>query len=202
DEPKNEVIAPLESPTQVNTFSSASEIVKSMDEPFIKSETEPSFSNTTVVETPKFEEPVPVEVPRNDAPLASELSFDWEISATESPETSAITEESPKEEVVRHMLVEETDLSVHATQTKQVLSPEEQQRKAQERMSKIQDYTSKLKKAEGISEFENEPAFVRRNIQLNMSKPSTEENYSRFGLSTDEDRTVLRNNNFLHDNVD
>ena len=202
DEPKNEVIAPLESPTQVNTFSSASEIVKSMDEPFIKSETETGFSNTTVVETPKFEEPVPVEVPRNDAPLASELSFDWEISATESPETSAITEESPKEEVVRHMLVEETDLSVHATQTKQVLSPEEQQRKAQERMSKIQEYTSKLKKAEGISEFENEPAFVRRNIQLNMSKPSTEENYSRFGLSTDEDRTVLRNNNFLHDNVD
>jgi cell division protein FtsZ len=59
-----------------------------------------------------------------------------------------------------------------------------------------------LKKAEGITEFENEPAYVRRNIQLNNSTPSTEENFSRFGLSEDEDRGVLRNNNFLHDNVD
>jgi cell division protein FtsZ len=54
-----------------------------------------------------------------------------------------------------------------------------------------------------IAEFENEPAFVRRNINLNQSSPSTEESYSRFGLSSDsEGKTGLRNNNFLHDNVD
>jgi cell division protein FtsZ len=86
--------------------------------------------------------------------------------------------------------------------SRQVLSPEEQQRITQERLSKIQEYTSKLKKAEGITEFENEPAFVRRNVQLNMSNPSSTENYSRFGLSEDENGTSLRNNNFLHDNVD
>jgi cell division protein FtsZ len=59
-----------------------------------------------------------------------------------------------------------------------------------------------LKKAEGITEFENEPAYVRRNIQLDNSKPSSEENYSRFGLSQDENGTSLKSNNFLHDNVD
>jgi cell division protein FtsZ len=69
-------------------------------------------------------------------------------------------------------------------------------------MSKIQEFTSRLRKADGISEFENEPAFVRRNINLNTATSSSDDNISRFGLSEDEDRGVLRNNNFLHDNVD
>ncbi len=112
-------------------------------------------------------------------------------------------EPTAKVEVVRHMLEDESQEKLNLEQTKKVLSPEEQQRKAQERVMKIQEYTSKLKKAEGIAEFENEPAFVRRNINLNQSSPSTEESYSRFGLSSDsEGRTGLRNNNFLHDNVD
>ncbi len=108
-----------------------------------------------------------------------------------------------KVEVVRHMLEDDTNEKLSFEQTKKVLSPEEQQRKAQERVSKIQEYTAKLKKAEGIAEFENEPAFVRRNINLNNSAPSSEESFSRFGLSSDsEGKTGLRNNNFLHDNVD
>jgi cell division protein FtsZ len=114
-----------------------------------------------------------------------------------------VESETEKVEVVRHMLEDDSDQKLSFEQTKKVLSPEEQQRKAQERVSKIQEYTSKLKKAEGIAEFENEPAFVRRNINLNQSTPSSEESFSRFGLSSDsEGRTGLRNNNFLHDNVD
>jgi cell division protein FtsZ len=116
---------------------------------------------------------------------------------------SPVNTEPVKPEVVRHMLEDDTNEKLSFEQTKKVLSPEEQQRKAQERVSKIQEYTAKLKKAEGITEFENEPAFLRRNINLNQSTPSTEESYSRFGLSSDsEGRTGLRNNNFLHDNVD
>jgi cell division protein FtsZ len=114
-----------------------------------------------------------------------------------------VTPEPAKVEVVRHMLEDDTHEKLNLEQTKKVLSPEEQQRKAQERVSKIQEYTAKLKKAEGIAEFENEPAFVRRNINLNNSNPSSEESFSRFGLSSDsEGNSGLRNNNFLHDNVD
>jgi cell division protein FtsZ len=116
---------------------------------------------------------------------------------------SPVNTEPVKPEVVRHMLEDDTNEKLSFEQTKKVLSPEEQQRKAQERVSKIQEYTAKLKKAEGITEFENEPAFLRRNINLNQSTPSAEESFSRFGLSSDsEGRTGLRNNNFLHDNVD
>jgi cell division protein FtsZ len=116
---------------------------------------------------------------------------------------SPVNPEPSKVEVVRHMLEDDANDKLNLEQTKKVLSPEEQQRKAQERVSKIQEYTSKLKRAEGITEFENEPAFVRRNINLTQSTPSSEESYSRFGLSSDsEGKTGLRNNNFLHDNVD
>jgi cell division protein FtsZ len=83
-----------------------------------------------------------------------------------------------------------------------VLSPEEQQQKTDERNAKIHAYTNKLKRAEGIAEFENEPAFVRRNIQVNLDTPSNENPISRFGLSDDDAGSGLRNNNFLHDNVD
>ena len=70
-------------------------------------------------------------------------------------------------------------------------------------MERLHAYTQKLKKADGISEFEKEPAYVRQNIQLDNTKYSTENKVSRFGISTDENGPTLRgNNSFLHDNVD
>jgi cell division protein FtsZ len=114
-----------------------------------------------------------------------------------------VSEVEEPESIVRHMLEDDAEERMSIEPAKRILSPEEQQRKAQERVSRIQEYTAKLKKAEGIVEFENEPAFVRRNISIQQSTPSTEERFSRFGLSQDEDgRVGLKTNNFLHDNVD
>ncbi|MEI8116681.1 MAG: cell division protein FtsZ [Flavobacteriia bacterium] len=114
-----------------------------------------------------------------------------------------VSEVNETETIVRHMLEDDAEERMSIEPAKRILSPEEQQRKAQERVSRIQEYTAKLKKAEGIVEFENEPAFVRRNISIQQSTPSTEERFSRFGLSQDEEgRVGLRTNNFLHDNVD
>jgi cell division protein FtsZ len=120
-------------------------------------------------------------------------------NTTVTPEPEPVVEK-----VVRHVLEDDNNEKVNldTVTAKSILSPEEQQRRNQERLSKIQDYTSKLKKAEGITEFENEPAYVRRNIQLDNSQKSTQETVSRFGLTEDETGTSLRNNNFLHDNVD
>ncbi len=187
----------------------------------------------SVLETPTtetiFESPVssyetneelttPIEFSTNEPVAESKPEFTWDVIETSNVVNEAKEEEvrpftlfentvSPepvqKVEVVRHMLEDDTHEKLNMDQTKKVLSPEEQQRKSQERVSRIQEYTAKLKKAEGIAEFENEPAFVRRNINLNHSTPSSEESFSRFGLSADsEGRTGLRNNNFLHDNVD
>lgn len=193
DEPKNEIKAPLSSPTQVNTFTNAVEVKAVVEEPFLKSETE------TTIETTTFMSSVTIETTEKTVEQ-NEMQFDWELSGASNNSTS----ESPKEDVVRFMLEDDMEqkVSLENVNTKSILSPEEQQKRTQDRLSKIQEYTAKLKKAEGISEFENEPAYVRRNIQLANGKPSSDENFSRFGLVESENGATLRSNNFLHDNVD
>jgi cell division protein FtsZ len=131
-----------------------------------------------------------------DTPLVFENKFEVEESI------AAITPEAASPEIVRHILEDDGETSWNTAKAQAILSPEEQQRKIDERNAKIHAYTNKLKNPEGISEFEKEPAFVRRNIQINSEMPSAENNISRFGLSDEDNGTGLRNNNFLHDNVD
>ena len=141
------------------------------------------------------------EITSNSEEKDVQPEFSWDIGVSNSDASESSTKIEEKEEVVRHMLEEEVIMELDS-EVKQT-TPEEQQKIAQERSSKIMEYTNKLKNAEGIADFENEPAYVRRNISLNHSIPSSEESVSRFGLSEEEDgKSGLRSNNFLHDNVD
>jgi cell division protein FtsZ len=199
DDQKKEIVAPLSSPTET-VFQNNTTEVKKEEQPFLKSQVEEprnettysGYSNTNVSETVAKEQP--------------EMEFDWVLPT--NPNTNSTKEVKDtvegEKEVVRFVLQDDSEekLNIESVNARPVLSPEEQQRRTQDRLSKIQEYTSKLKKAEGITEFENEPAFVRRNINLDMSNRSTEENLGRFGVGRDENGGTLRNNNFLHDNVD
>ncbi len=225
DEPKNEIVRPLESPTQVNTWTPISEQVQA--EPFLKGEnpvapapvspfaanqveiTAPILNNVEPTETltepftrieevrHQLEEEVVSSVKQEELKFEDTVTTEWEIVTP-----TAVVEEKP--EVIRHSLDEEVSVNrVAEPSTRTVLSNEEQQRRAADRLARIQEYTAKLKKADGISEFEKEPAYVRQNIQLDHSKFSSENRTSRFGVSSDENGTTLRgNNSFLHDNVD
>lgn len=127
-----------------------------------------------------------------------------EDKATESVDESIstlVSEQTPPQ-IIRHILEDDEMDNVDIENSRAILSTDEQQRRTDEKMAKIQEYTDKLKKADGIAQFENEPAFVRRNVQLNNETPSTRSTTSRFGLSDDSSGSGLRNNDFLHDNVD
>ena len=225
DEPKNEIVRPLESPTQVNTWTPISEQVQA--EPFLKGEnpvapapvspfaanqveiTAPILNNVEPTETltepftrieevrHQLEEEVVSSVKQEELKFEDTVTTEWEMVTP-----TAVVEEKP--EVIRHTLDEEVTVNrVVEPTTRTVLSNEEQQRRAADRLARIQEYTAKLKKADGISEFEKEPAYVRQNIQLDHSNFSSENRNSRFGVSSDENGTTLRgNNSFLHDNVD
>ncbi|MEN9913516.1 MAG: hypothetical protein RL528_237 [Bacteroidota bacterium] len=141
------------------------------------------------------------EITSNSEEKDIQPEFSWDIGVSNSDAFESSTKIEEKEEIVRHMLEEEVIMELDS-EVKHT-TPEEQQKIAQERSFKIMEYTNKLKNAEGIADFENEPAYVRRNISLNHSIPSSEESVSRFGLSEEEDgKSGLRSNNFLHDNVD
>jgi cell division protein FtsZ len=198
EDQKKEIVSPLSSPTQAVFQNNVAE-VKNEEQPFLKPQVEAPKNdlNAGSFSINSIQEAVPQEQP--------EMEFDWVLPSNPNPNTTKEVKDNLEEkEVVRFVLQDDSEekLNLESVNARPVLSPEEQQRRTQERLSKIQDYTSKLKKAEGITEFENEPAFVRRNINLDMSNKSSEENIGRYGVGRDENGGILRNNNFLHDNVD
>jgi len=84
------------------------------------------------------------------------------------------------------------------------LSETEIDKKSNERIQRLKDLSMKLRTPEGLSELENSPAYVRRNVVLNDVTHSSESEISRFTLTENEDKKVemKSNNSFLHDNVD
>ena len=55
-----------------------------------------------------------------------------------------------------------------------------------------------------ITDMEKEPAYKRRNVKLDNVPHSSDNNVSRYTLSSEEDKKseLRQNNSFLHDNVD
>lgn len=177
-------------------------------------------------ETPVQEEPTFVEEKKSynwEVKPATQFESHTEVEEEEAP-AAPMAQETPapqeEKEVKRYFLdeTEEEDTTeasapvqnnVRNEQTENftarpTLSPEEQQRKHQERMERIQRYTDKIKSADGITEIENVPAFKRRQIRLEDAPHSTENPVSRFNVSEgkNDDITLRGNNSFLHDNVD
>ena len=178
---KTEITQPLETPTQQNTWT-AKEVETQEEIAFIKT--------NEIKET------------------SEEIEFSWNTEPVASTETTNETEEEAtfEEEVIvtRLVLEDETEVKMDLDlPVRESLTPEQMQQKTADRLSRIQEYTNRLKKADGIQEFEKEPAYKRRNIELDESTPSTEEKSGRFSISKDENGSSLNSNNsFLHDNVD
>jgi len=84
------------------------------------------------------------------------------------------------------------------------IEQQEIEKKSQERIKKLKDLSVKLRTPNEIEELENTPAYLRRNVELNEVKHSSETQVSRFTLGEDENKQpeIKPNNSFLHDNVD
>lgn len=80
------------------------------------------------------------------------------------------------------------------------VSIEEQLRRSRERIMRLKDLSLKLRSSNGLAELENEPAYKRRNRNLENVPHSSESQMSRFTISNDDE--IRPNNSFLHDNVD
>jgi cell division protein FtsZ len=227
EDSKVEISSPLSNP--VSTFTSAtvttvpvSESISSPIESYISSESvissvpEIEITESTIVyelndsidETvsESNEQESEVNFEKNETYASqNEVEFDWEVTPVSEEVSNPFVAQTPVEptptHVIQYELEDETDFSTPMPRSS--MSPEEQQMKSQERVSRIKEYTAKLKMADGITAFENEPAYVRRNIHLSDEAAPTEKQVSKFGLSDDSDGTTrLRGNSFLHDNVD
>ncbi|MFA8301418.1 MAG: cell division protein FtsZ [Hyphomicrobiales bacterium] len=57
---------------------------------------------------------------------------------------------------------------------------------------------------EDLENLEKQPAYLRRNVEINKSIPSKDQKISRYTMSSDKDKNpeIRSNNPYLHDNVD
>ena len=139
-----------------------------------------------------------LETEANDGKIRFMLEEDEETEpmANPSPEmtTKNIIETEQQMEVINDIDAEE-----RSTETKEM---------TEDRINRIKLATQKLRSPLGLNEMENEPAFKRRNIELDNVKKSNDSNISRFTLWENEDENGAKNtglsdsNSFLHDNVD
>ncbi len=194
--PKAETTTPPVAETEVNPL-----------EPFLVSksiepvaETKSEWTSTTSVE---FEI---VSTSQEIVEPISELSSE---EFTETPSMSEITssiEESFVEEVAEPTLIlkEEVKAEMDPQEAAKKAEQEDIQRRANERIQKLRDISLKLKSPQVLNEMENEPAYKRRNVNLENVPHSSESQVSRFTLTENEEKKIeIRpNNSFLHDNVD
>ena len=83
------------------------------------------------------------------------------------------------------------------------ISAEQMAIRSRERMDRLRDISFKLRTPSGLTDLENEPAYKRRNVELEEAPHSSESELSHYTLSEDNDNNIgIKPNNFLHDNVD
>ncbi len=139
------------------------------------------------------------EAPLEEAPKESGFEFEIKVAETdfvfETPAVVFNNDIVPQKEEVAE---------AGADDDKNDESIEDQLRKSKERILRLKDLSMKLRTSNGLQELENEPAYKRKQMQLQQVQHSSESQVSRFTLSNDEDgSTEIRpNNSFLHDNVD
>lgn len=132
----------------------------------------------------------------------AEVQMELNISEVEMQEEELVQEPELLEPVLK--VVEPTEKNESAQEEVVRVEKEEQQRRMSDRVQKLKEMSLKLKTQAGLSEIENEPAYKRRNVQLDNVPHSSETQVSRYTLSENEDKKIeIRpNNSFLHDNVD
>jgi cell division protein FtsZ len=73
---------------------------------------------------------------------------------------------------------------------------------AQKRRERMRSSSLKLSNPQTVIELENEPAYLRRGIQLDDVPHSEGQAYSKYTISDDDEPEISEGNSFLHDNVD
>jgi cell division protein FtsZ len=181
-ESKIEPVAEEKTETPQEDFMYVKKIVA--EEPKQEEPTEPQFSMEFVIPKDSSQKIVHVLDDFNEEPVKEEKSFVEPVQAeVRKPEV-----EAKQEEIF-------TDKP----------SVEEQMQKAKEKLNRLKEMNFKtLVRPDTLTGMENEPAYKRRNIQLENLPHSSESQVSRYTLSENEEKkTEIRpNNSFLHDNVD
>lgn len=145
----------------------------------------PSFESIKAIEDARISE---------EASMSNQFIFDLEVA-----------EEPKSVDSVKIFDLEgnvSDEVAVQEFQERKTVSTEDTAKLSQERLEEIRRYTASLKTSEGLNQYENEPAYKRKNIELENSVFSKDSTFSRTSITGNENGSTFSNNSFLHDNVD
>ncbi len=201
--PKTEEIISFDQQEEITSYIKEEEEVKAIV-------IEDVVAETTEITEEFVEEPF-MFIQETEAPIAQleevkeeerQVTFEFEITNNNvvSEEPFVINTSAEEPEMKSDTFVE----SVEENSFVSKVQDDEQLKKAQDRVAKLKELSFKLKSPNGLSELENEPAYKRRNINLDATPHSSESQVSRYTLTEGDDKKVeiKPNNSFLHDNVD
>ena len=147
--------------------------------------------------------------------LTIKLTIGSENDINEEDENSSVEVRDEKGNKVIHSL--ETEESVEDvifdlkddiekeeyTQINHGISAEQMALRSRQRMERLREITVKLRTPSGLTDLESEPAYKRRDVELDDISHSSDSDTSSYVLGEDDDKNIgLKPNNFLHDNVD
>ena len=144
---------------------------------------------------------------KNDNEDLIENNFN-EINSIEKDQELNIDEEPIVHTLELNDSIVENDESskfqeIEKTPINNEVSAEQMAIRSRERMDRLREISFKLRTPSGLTDLENEPAYKRRNIDLENITHSSESDVSEYTLNEDEDKNLgIQPNNFLHDNVD
>ena len=103
------------------------------------------------------------------------------------------------EEVVEEIVEAKTEVTEEFTFISK--QPSVQDQKVQERRNKLKEFNSRYQVLDNEKEFENIPAFRRKNINLEFNNASEQQNHF-FMSENDRGEIQIRENRFLNKDVD
>ncbi|MGB0862191.1 MAG: cell division protein FtsZ [Saprospiraceae bacterium] len=135
---------------------------------------------------------------RDKQPEVEEKKEKIFVSLDDSNHRPTSHQEQPKTNSGSKSVTFELDASKH-----KVYSPNNRQAVPKPNAEPIKrERVVRLNNPHTLKELENEPAYIRRKVQLDDVPHSSESAYSNWTLSDDEQPQLRRGNSFLHDNVD
>jgi cell division protein FtsZ len=154
--------------------------------------------------------------PKVEPAPAPQATIEFEIEPARPVSKVEEPKPAPPLEKITHTLFEATDArqtpgTVGGAQPRigeARLSQDEHQQRVEERQVRMREIHQRMRGPSGVTDFEREPAYKRRNVQLTDGPSSSDSSVSRYTLSEETDENgerrveLRRNNPFLHDNVD
>ena len=150
---------------------------------------------------PELFEPVLINKDKPVSPVTDERTYEFNVGTTskenegvKSSKDTSDTDDLDKENPVVY------DLHEHSLDE----AEDDQFRKTRDRIARLKALNYRINNTGAITDMEKEPAYKRRNVKLDNVPHSSDNNVSRYTLSSEEDKKseLRQNNSFLHDNVD